>query len=69
MTLRVLTIIIAGLLTSQYLTAQNWYDNDWLYRSQVTVTNPGSTELSDFQVKITLSNSDFEFSKTLSDGR
>ena len=63
------TIILTGLLTTQFLTAQGWYDANWQYRSKVTITNPGSTELSNFQVQVILSTSNFDFTKALSDGR
>jgi hypothetical protein len=69
--LRVLTLIIAGLFTSQVLTAQQWYSSDWLYRMPVTVPNSGTTHLSSFQVQIILTGGtggNFDFSKAKSDG-
>ncbi len=44
-----------------------WYNENWEYRKAVSVSNPNSTALSDFQVKITLDGS-FDFSKALADG-
>ncbi len=67
MAFRVLSLIITGLLTTQSLVAQGWFDNHWSYRRQVTVPNPGTVVLTDFQVKITLDNT-FEFPKALADG-
>lgn len=71
--LKVLTaIVLTGLLTTQFLSAQGWYDGNWLYRSPVTVSNPEGTVLSDFQVKITLTGGtlgNFDFAKARSDGR
>jgi len=69
--LRVLTVIIAGLFTSQMMTAQEWYSSDWLYRMPVEVPNPGTTHLSGFQVQIILTGGtggNFDFTKPLSDG-
>jgi hypothetical protein len=68
MALRVFAILLTGLLTTQLMVAQDWYDTDWPFRSVVAVSNPGSTELSDFQVKITLTSSNFNFTPTLADG-
>ncbi len=45
----------------------SWYNADWPYRRAFSVTNPGGTALTDYQLLITLSNS-FEFSKTKTDG-
>ena len=62
--LRILAVVMAGLLTSQYLVSQGWN-----YRIPVTVPNPGATALTDFQVKVTLTNGvNFDFTKALSDG-
>ena len=68
--LRVLTaVILTGLLTTQFIFAQSWYNANWRFRSPVTVQNPGSTLLQDFQVKVTLSQgSNFDFIKAQSDG-
>ena len=60
--------MLVGALTTQFMVAQDWYDTDWPYRSVVAVSNPGSTELSGFQVKITLTSSNFNFTPTQSDG-
>ena len=72
MVLRVLTsVILTGLLSIQFLSAQGWYNPSWQYRSPVTVSNPGGTVLSDFQVKVTLTGGtggNFDFTKARSDG-
>ena len=44
-----------------------WYNAGWQYRNEVTVSNPGGTSLSDFQVKITLDGT-FDFNKAKPDG-
>jgi N-acetylneuraminic acid mutarotase len=61
------TVVMIGLLTTQFLTAQGWYDTDWEYRREVTVDNPGGTALTDYQVLVTLDGS-FDFSKANADG-
>ncbi|MBK5114023.1 MAG: hypothetical protein JJE41_10360, partial [Candidatus Heimdallarchaeota archaeon] len=33
-----------------------WWDSDWLYRNNVTITNPNNEDLIDYQVKIDLNN-------------
>lgn len=62
-------LLLTGLLSTQVITGQGWYDADWLYRSPVTVPHPigaGGTELTDFQVKVTLTNgSNFDFARIL----
>ena len=40
----------------------------WSYRRAVTITNNTSTELTDFQVRIELNSSNFDFSKANADG-
>ena len=47
--------------------AQAWLDIDWTYRREITITNPSSTELTDFPVQITLDAS-FTFANANSDG-
>jgi hypothetical protein len=66
---RLLTILLTGLLTVQNLSAQGWYDNGWSYRQAVTVPNPAGADLTNYQVKVSLSSGvNFDFSKVLSDG-
>jgi hypothetical protein len=47
--------------------AGDWLDPAWLYRSAVTITNPGGAVLSNFQVHVALDSS-FDFTKERSDG-
>ena len=49
------------------MNAQAWLDPDWVYRRIVNITNPGSTDLTDFQVQIELDNT-FDFVHANSDG-
>ncbi|UOA10209.1 DUF2341 domain-containing protein [Methylobacter sp. S3L5C] len=46
---------------------QGWLDTQWSDRNIVTVINSGNTQLSNFQVHVTL-GSTFDFTKTNSDG-
>lgn len=41
---------------------------NWLYRRKITISNPNSYDLEDFQVAIDLDSSNFDFSKANSDG-
>ena len=66
--LRVSLSILLWLSITKSLDAQEWYNANWQYRSPVTVTNPGGTTLSDFQVKVTLSTGNFDFTRVLNDG-
>src|SRR6202040_4164788 len=45
-----------------------WLDPAWLYRSAVTISNPGGTTLSAYQVHVVLSGSNFDFTKPQSSG-
>ena len=60
-------IATMGMLTTEFANAQDWYDTDWQYRREVTIENPGATELTDYQVLITLDNS-FNFVHVNADG-
>ena len=62
--LRITSVILVILLTTTLLKAQTWYDSDWLYRSPVTVSNPGTNFLTDLQVNIILRASNFDFTKS-----
>ena len=71
---RIVTVILIGLLATPLLTAQGWYDTDWSYRNQVSVSYPvgvtGAT-LTGYQVKISLTGGiggNFDFTKALSGG-
>jgi len=68
---RVMAVTLIVLSTIQVLSAQDWYNANWQYRTQVTISNshPGSIALSDYQVQIILTSPDFDFNnKVLSDG-
>ena len=46
-----------------------WLSNDWAYRREITIDNTSnSNDLTDYQVKITLDNTNFDFSHANSDG-
>ena len=47
--------------------AQAWLDPGWKYRSGVTISNPGASALTDYQVHITLDSS-FDFANAKADG-
>ena len=40
----------------------------WRYYRRITITNSGSTALTDYQIKVSLDNTNFDFSKANSDG-
>ena len=65
---RALVVFMAGVLASQNVDAQGWLDNDWPNRRAVAIPNPSGTELSDFQVLVSLNNSNFDFAAALNDG-
>ena len=62
-------LIIISLIISTFtsLYAQPWIGNEWNYRRLVTISNPGSTVLTDYQVRINLDNT-FDFADANSDG-
>ena len=66
--LKVLAIIVAGLLTSQLLAAQSWFNSAWQHRTQVTVSNPSGTVLTDYQVQVILNSTNFDLAGPLADG-
>jgi len=47
--------------------AQDWYDSAWQYRVEVTIENPCSETLTDYQVQVLLDSS-FDFVHALDDG-
>ena len=62
-------LFIIGIIASAVtpLNAQPWIGDTWAYRRLVTITNPGATVLTDYQVKIALDNT-FEFANANGDG-
>src|SRR5437660_9145097 len=63
------TFIIALVMAGPFLQGQSiaWLDSAWAYRNPVTVSNPNSSQLSNFQVQLQL-NSSFNFSNAKNDG-
>lgn len=45
-----------------------WYDAAWSYRRALTVTNSNASALTQFQVQVTLTSSNFDFTVPLTDG-
>ncbi len=66
-TLRFVTVILAGLFTTQFLIAQAWFNPSWQYRAPLTITNNLTSALTNYQVQITLSSSG-PWSSTFADG-
>lgn len=63
---RAITVVMTGLLTSQFISAQ-WYLPYWQYRVPVTITNSTGTTLIEHQVQIILDGS-FAWANTLPGG-
>ena len=63
-------LFIAGILilSNSGILAQTWFDSNWQYRREVTIQNTSASTLSEFQTKIALNSSNFDFSKLLPDG-
>jgi hypothetical protein len=59
--------IFALLISATSGAAQAWYDTDWPYRVPISISNPSSMDLVDYQVKLILENP-FNFSVALPDG-
>nr|NIP43001.1 DUF2341 domain-containing protein [candidate division Zixibacteria bacterium]NIR65137.1 DUF2341 domain-containing protein [candidate division Zixibacteria bacterium]NIS16576.1 DUF2341 domain-containing protein [candidate division Zixibacteria bacterium]NIS48153.1 DUF2341 domain-containing protein [candidate division Zixibacteria bacterium]NIU16269.1 DUF2341 domain-containing protein [candidate division Zixibacteria bacterium] len=63
----VLVLII--LVLPAVIQAQSWYDPGWNYRMPVTIDNSGNSDpLTDYQVKIALNSTNFNFSLAQSNG-
>ena len=61
-------LVLAGMATAPAVQAQDgWYDPDWGYRRAVTISNPGTSELTDYQVLVTLDAS-FDFTRAGAEG-
>ncbi|MHC1733055.1 MAG: DUF2341 domain-containing protein [Bacteroidales bacterium] len=68
MTLKVMILVImTEMLFSQILLSQPVFPNNWIYQKAVAVTGTG-TDLTDFQVKLTLTEDNFEFPKAQNNG-
>jgi len=66
--MKTLIFILTGLLISQLVSSQGWYDNSWPFRRAITVSNPNGSDQTEFQVLVDLNESNFDFSEALSDG-
>ena len=65
--LRILsTLVLTGLLTTNFLSAQGWFNGNWQYRVPVTITNAGGG-LTNFQVQVNLGPL-FDWGNTLAGG-
>ncbi|HCY74438.1 MAG TPA: hypothetical protein DHV28_00825 [Ignavibacteriales bacterium] len=60
-------ILLIMVFSSINLVAQTWISGPWLHRRPISISNPGATVLTDYQVKITLDNT-FVFASANSDG-
>ncbi len=63
-----LAFVFAGLLCSVNVHSQEWYDNDWSFRREINIPNPSGIEQTGFQVRISLSQDNFEFTYLNNDG-
>ncbi|MDD5626100.1 MAG: DUF2341 domain-containing protein [Patescibacteria group bacterium] len=45
-----------------------WYNDSWGYRRKITITENSARDLTNYQVRIKLTSSNFDFSKAKSDG-
>jgi len=63
-----MTLLIAMMvmLTTEFVTAQGWYNTSWSYRIPATITNTGSA-LADYQVQVSLGTS-FAWGHTYNNG-
>jgi hypothetical protein len=63
-----MTLLIAMMvmLTTEFVTAQGWYNTNWLYRTPITITNSGGA-LTDYQVQVSLGTS-FAWGHTYNNG-
>ena len=66
--LRISFVLLMIFSASTKLASQTWYNASWLYRIPVSVSNPGQSTLTNFQVKIELDLSNFDFAKAKDDG-
>jgi Domain of unknown function (DUF2341)/Kelch motif/Secretion system C-terminal sorting domain len=59
-------VIISSSITT--INAQPWIGDSWEYRRLISISNPGTTVLTNYQVKIALINSTFNFNHAKNDG-
>lgn len=48
--------------------AGNWWNGSWQYRKPITITENSGNTLTNFQIKVTLTTSNFDYSKANADG-
>lgn len=65
---KILLILLVGLIPFHVTHSQGWLHADWSFRSPITIPNPAGTDLPEYQCRITLNSSGFNFSGALSDG-
>jgi hypothetical protein len=60
-------LVFISCTAASHAQSASWLNSAWLYRSTVTVANPGGTTLSSYQVHVVLGSS-FDFTKPQSSG-
>lgn len=63
----ILTIMLLCCATINIM-AQPWIGDLWQFRRAITISNPTGTALTDYQIKINLDNTNFEFADAKPDG-
>lgn len=54
---------------TQHESTSGWYDTSWGFRKEIIIDNAGNaSELTDYQVRVSLNSGNFAFSKARSDG-
>ncbi len=65
--LRIMSLILAAQISN--CAPATWYNNAWKYRRTINVDNTANlTDLTSFQVKISLTNANLHFTRPLADG-
>ncbi len=63
----IMSLILAAQISN--CAPATWYNNAWKYRRTINVDNTANlTDLTSFQVKISLTNANFDFTRPLADG-
>jgi hypothetical protein len=60
--------VIVLIWHSVWAVGQGWYYSGWSYRRSVTITNNTASALTDYQVLVSLTSANFDFSHAQSDG-
>src|SRR3989344_8992842 len=61
--------VFISLSAGPVLATASWYNDDWHYRKAITVDNTSNAStLTDYQVKVSLSSANFDFTKAQADG-